>query len=388
VKSITLLGATGSIGGSTLDIIARHPQLYSVHALTANTNAVQMATLCRQFHPAIAVMADAESAQLLRSLLEHQSTEVLSGQEALSAVASSEDADIVVAAIVGASGLMPTLAAVRSGKRVLLANKEALVMAGALFMDEVNTHNAELLPVDSEHNAMFQCMPACYPVGSKPAGVTKIWLTGSGGPFREIPLSEFEQVTPDQAKAHPNWDMGPKISVDSATMMNKGLELIEARWLFDIDESDVDIVLHKQSIIHSLVAYNDGSVLAQMGNPDMRTPIANALAWPDRIESGVEPLDLIAVSQLDFESADEARFPCLRLARESCRQGGTSTTILNAANEVAVENFLAERIMFTEIPVLIEQALNNIEARPADDLEVVLEDDYKARRYVESQLSA
>ncbi len=388
MKAITLLGATGSIGSSTLDIIARHPQLYSVHALTANTNAREMAALCRRFTPEIAVMADAESAQVLKSLLGQQQTEVLSGQAALSAVASSEDADIVVAAIVGASGLMPTLAAVRSGKRILLANKEALVMAGALFMDEVNTHKAELLPVDSEHNAMFQCMPACYPVGSKPRGVTRILLTGSGGPFRDIPLSQFEQVTPDQAKAHPNWDMGPKISVDSATMMNKGLELIEACWLFDTEESNVDIVLHKQSIIHSLVAYNDGSVLAQMGNPDMRTPIANALAWPERIESGVEPLDLIAVSQLDFESADEVRFPCLRLARESCRQGGTSTTILNAANEIAVENFLAEKIMFTEIPVLIEQALNKIESRPADDLDVVLEDDFKARRYVESQLVA
>lgn len=387
MKSITLLGATGSIGGSTLDIIARHPQLYSVYALTANSNVEQMATLCRQFNPAIAVMADADSAAILKSLLEKQSTQVLSGQEALSAVACSDAADIVVAAIVGAAGLMPTLSAVRSGKRVLLANKEALVMAGALFMDEVNLHNAELLPVDSEHNAMFQCMPACYPVGLKPEGVTKILLTGSGGPFREIPLGDFEQVTPDQAKAHPNWDMGPKISVDSATMMNKGLELIEACWLFDIDESDVDIVLHKQSIIHSLVAYNDGSVLAQMGNPDMRTPIANALAWPHRIESGVEPLDLIAVSQLNFESADENRFPCLRLAREACRQGGTSSTILNAANEVAVENFLAGRIKFTEIPMLIEKTLNNTESRPADDLEVVLEDDYKARCYVESQLS-
>ena len=388
MKSVTLLGATGSIGSSTLDIIARHPQRYSVHALTANTNVEQMAMLCRQFRPAIAVMADNASAQKLRSLVEQQATQVLSGQEALGAVACSDEADIVVAAIVGAAGLMPTLSAVRSGKRVLLANKEALVMAGALFIDEVNTHNAELLPVDSEHNAMFQCMPACCPVGLKPEGVTKIILTGSGGPFRETPLSEFEQVTPEQAKAHPNWDMGPKISVDSATMMNKGLELIEACWLFDIDESDVNIVLHKQSIIHSLVAYNDGSVLAQMGNPDMRTPIANALAWPERIESGVEPLDLITVSQLDFEPADEGRFPCLRLAREACRQGGTSSTILNAANEVAVENFLAERIKFTEIPVLIEKTLNNIESRLADDLEVIIEDDYKARCYVESQLSA
>ncbi len=388
MKYITLLGATGSIGSSVLDIILRHPQQYSAYALTANTNAEHMANLCRQFRPKYAVMADTGSAEKLKTLLGYESTRVLSGEDALSEVSCSADVDIVVAAIVGAAGLMPTLSAVRSGKRILLANKEALVMAGALFMDEVYTHSAELLPVDSEHNAMFQCMPANYTVGSRPEGVTQILLTGSGGPFREIPLSDFDQVTPEQAKTHPNWNMGPKISVDSATMMNKGLELIEACRLFDIDESDVNIVLHKQSIIHSLVAYNDGSVLAQMGNPDMRTPIANALAWPDRIESGVEPLDLIRVSQLNFELADEDRFPCLRLAREAYRQGGTSTAILNAANEVAVENFLAERIKFTEIPVLIEKTLENIDSCVADDLEIIIDADRKARFYVESQLNA
>ena len=383
---LTLLGATGSIGSSTLDLVSRHPDRYAIYALTANTNVEEMVRLCERFQPQFAVMADTASAAQLKFCLGSATTQVLSGEESLSEVASDAEVDIVVAAIVGAVGLMPTLAAVKSGKRVLLANKEALVMAGSLFMDEVVEHGATLLPVDSEHNAIFQCLPSGYGVGSKPSGVTKILLTGSGGPFRELALSEFDGVTPEQAIAHPNWDMGPKISVDSATMMNKGLELIEACWLFDVDESDINIVLHKQSIIHSLVAYNDGSVLAQMGNPDMRTPIAHALAWPERIVSGVEPLDLVRVSQLNFEDADENRFPCLRLARAAFRQGGTSMAILNAANEMAVESFLAKQIKFVEIAKLIEKTLENIEAQVVDDLQTILADDFRAREYVQQQI--
>ena len=387
MQSLTLLGATGSIGSSTLDIVARHPDRFSVFALTANSNVEYMARLCQRFKPKYAVMAEKKYAQELQSVLDGQKTQVLAGESALAEVAAEPDVDIVVAAIVGSVGLLPTLSAVRAGKRVLLANKEALVMAGSLFMDEVKEHRAELLPVDSEHNAIFQCLPAGCTVGTKPAGITRILLTGSGGPFRELPMDDFDSVTPKQAIAHPNWDMGPKISVDSATMMNKGLELIEACWLFDIDESDVNIVLHKQSIIHSLVAYNDGSVLAQMGNPDMRTPIANALAWPQRIESGVEPLDLIAVSQLDFEVADEIRFPCLALARASFRQGGTCMAILNAANEVAVAQFLSGKIKFTYIPVLIEKTLEKVVSKDARDLQTILQDDRRAREYVMQHLT-
>jgi 1-deoxy-D-xylulose-5-phosphate reductoisomerase len=387
MKQITILGATGSIGSSTLDVIARHPDKYDLYALTANTNVEQMANICRSYRPRYAVMSDAQSAEQLGNKLSNSSTtEVLNGDSALAKVASDSEVDMVVAAIVGSVGLMPTLAAVRAGKRVLLANKESLVMAGSLFMDEVERHGAELIPVDSEHNAIFQCLPLGVSTGLNEKGVTKILLTGSGGPFRELPLADFGQVTPEQAVAHPNWDMGPKISVDSATMMNKGLELIEACWLFGMAETDVEIVLHKQSIVHSMVAYNDGSVLAQMGNPDMRTPIANALAWPQRITSGVEPLDLLQVGQLDFQVANENRFPCLRLAREAFRQGGTSMAILNAANEVAVDNFLNHSIKFTDIAKLIELTLQNIGSHSADSLDVVLDDDARARNYVDQQL--
>lgn len=388
MKQITILGATGSIGSSTLDVIARHPDKYSVYALTANTNAAQMAKICNIHRPRYAVMGERNSADQLEKLLSNNSdTEVITGDSALAQVASDSVVDTVVAAIVGSIGLMPTLAAVRSGKRVLLANKESLVMAGSLFIEEVTKHGAELIPVDSEHNAIFQCLPMGISAGLNDKGVTKILLTGSGGPFRELPLVDFDRVTPQQAIAHPNWDMGPKISVDSATMMNKGLELIEACWLFGMDESDVEILLHRQSIIHSMVAYNDGSVLAQMGNPDMRTPIANALAWPQRIASGVEPLDLLQVSQLNFEIADENRFPCLRLARDALRQGGTSMAILNAANEVAVESFLNHRIKFTEIAKLIEATLEYIDPNSADSLELVLTDDARAREFVTNQLT-
>jgi 1-deoxy-D-xylulose-5-phosphate reductoisomerase len=375
-----MLGATGSIGQSTLDIVARHPDRYSLYALTANNNHQKMLQLCRQFAPRFAVMRDVESAQLLQQEIRDLPTEVLAGETALSEVAAADGVDIVVAAIVGAVGLMPTLAAVRAGKRILLANKEALVMAGALFMDEVLRYGAELLPVDSEHNAIFQCLPpGSISKSVVVAGVRKIILTGSGGPFRDIDVESLEDVTPEQACAHPNWDMGPKISVDSATMMNKGLELIEACWMFAVDQDDVEILLHRQSIVHSMVAYNDGSVIAQMGNPDMRTPIANALAWPDRIESGVEPLDLLQVSQLDFTLADEERYPCLKLAREAWHQGGTSMTVLNAANEIAVEHFLSRQIKFTEIPRLITKVMEQSTIEPADGLDSILQADFNAR---------
>ena len=388
MKQVTILGATGSIGASALDVVARHADRYQLYALTANKNVERMAKICQNHRPRYAVMGDHQSAVRLEKLLtDESSTEVFAGGAALAQVASDAEVDTVMAAIVGSVGLMPTLAAVRAGKRVLLANKESLVMAGSLFMEEVVKHGAELIPIDSEHNAIFQCLPQGVSKGIKPKGVTKLLLTGSGGPFRELPLADFERVTPQEAIAHPNWDMGPKISVDSATMMNKGLELIEACWLFGMDETDVEILLHKQSIIHSMVAYNDGSVLAQLGNPDMRTPIANALAWPQRISSGVEPLDLLQVSQLDFEVADENRYPCLGLAREAFRQGGTSMAILNAANEVAVENFLNHRIKFSEISKLIESTLQHIDSNTAVSLDVVLADDIRARSYVNQQLS-
>ena len=375
-----MLGATGSIGQSTLDIVARHPDRFRLHALTANSNHQKMVQLCRQFEPAFAVMSDPDSARLLRGSITELATEVLAGEDALAAVAAADEVDVVVAAIVGAVGLMPTLSAVRAGKRVLLANKEALVMAGALFMDEVQRYSAELLPVDSEHNAIFQCLPpGSIGKGVAGEGVRKIILTGSGGPFRDTELEALENVTPEQACDHPNWDMGPKISVDSATMMNKGLELIEACWMFAVDHADVEILLHRQSIVHSMVAYNDGSVIAQMGNPDMRTPIANALAWPDRMDSGVEPLNFLQVSQLDFSQVDDRRYPCVALAREAWHQGGTSTTVLNAANEIAVEHFLNRQIKFTEIPKMITKVMEQATSVPADDLDVILEADLIAR---------
>ncbi|MFT5548341.1 MAG: 1-deoxy-D-xylulose-5-phosphate reductoisomerase [Candidatus Azotimanducaceae bacterium] len=385
MKQVTILGGTGSIGASSLDVIAQHPTQYSIYAVTANTNVEKMLSICLQYQPRFAVMSDIASAQQLKVLLNDSPTQVMDGQQGLLEVASHEDVDIVIAAIVGSVGLMPTLAAVRSAKRILLANKESLVMMGDLFMKEVAQHKAQLIPVDSEHNAIFQCLPVDYASNQTAKGITKILLTGSGGPFRDLPLNEFDAVTPQRAITHPNWSMGPKISVDSATMMNKGLELIEACWLFDIDEKNVEIVLHKQSIIHSMVAYTDGSVLAQLGNPDMRTPIANALAWPDRMNSGVEPLDLIQVSQLSFETADEQRFPCLKLARDAFKQGGTSMAILNAANEVAVASFLNEQIKFTDIPKLIDNTLQNIPSNSASNLDIILEDDRRARDFASQQ---
>ena len=355
-----MLGSTGSIGESTLDVIRRHPERWSVFALSANTNVACMLEQCREFRPRYAVMRDESAAAELASTLRDESieTKVLAGSAALDTIASDDNVDVVMAAIVGAAGLDSSLAAAMTGKKVLLANKESLVMSGRLFMRAAERSGAQLLPIDSEHNAIFQCMPHGYKAGERAAGVTRILLTGSGGPFRELPLSEFGQISPAQACNHPNWDMGAKISVDSATMMNKGLEFIEAMWLFSVTPDDVEIVLHPESVIHSLVQYNDGSVLAQMGNPDMRTPIAHGLAWPERISSGVSSLDLFEVAQLNFSRPDFQRFPCLQLALDAARAGGSHSCVLNAANEVAVEAFLNERIGLIDIPKVIKHTIS------------------------------
>ncbi len=381
MKALTVLGATGTIGFNTLDVVSRHPDRYSVFALTAHRDHARLADQCRAFRPRFAVMADASEAKPLAERLRRDrlGTEVLAGREGLEAVAAHPEVDYVMAGIVGAAGLLPTLAAARAGKRVLLANKEALVMSGALFMAAVRDHGAELLPIDSEHNAVFQCLPMAKAGGLDGAGVSRILLTGSGGPFRTVPLETLDAVTPDEACAHPNWVMGRKISVDSATMMNKGLEVIEACWLFSTAADRVEVVVHPQSIIHSMVEYADGSVLAQLGNPDMRTPIAHALSWPERMASGVERLDLAAVARLDFEPADYERFPCLGLGYQAARAGGGASTVLNAANEVAVEAFLKERIRFTDIPRIIERTLEGLSFEPPTSLESVLALDADAR---------
>lgn len=387
MKRLTVLGSTGSIGVSTLDVVLRHPDKYQVKALTANTNVNSLLAQCIKHRPEYAVMVDADAASKLQQGLKAQAPEikVLSGVEGLVEVAELNDVDYVMAAIVGAAGLLPTLAAAKTGKRVLLANKEALVMSGKLFMDAVEQNNAELLPIDSEHNAIFQCMPQSLSEGlakdHKNAGVEKILLTASGGPFRTTPIEQLAAMTPEQACAHPNWEMGRKISVDSATMMNKGLEVIEACWLFHVDTRFIQVVIHPQSVIHSMVQYNDGSVLAQLGNPDMRTPIAYGMAWPERIDSGVGQLDLFDIARLDFTEPDEKRFPCLRLAREAMQQGGTSSAILNAANEIAVSEFLNKRIRFTDISRVIETVLENVAQHSASTLDVILEDDRLAREY-------
>lgn len=377
---VTVLGATGSIGLSTLDVLARHAERYEVFALTAFSRVDELAGLCLRHRPRLAVVADVRAAASLQQRLRDAglNTEVLYGEQALCEVASAAEVDVVMAAIVGAAGLRPTLAAVQAGKRVLLANKEALVMSGALFMQAVRRHAATLLPIDSEHNAIFQCLPER--AGSlEQLGVRRILLTASGGPFREFTLEQMASVTPAQACAHPNWSMGQKISVDSASMMNKGLELIEACWLFDVPPARVEVVVHPQSVIHSMVDYLDGSVLAQLGNPDMRTPIAHALAWPERIDAGVSALDLFRIARLDFQAPDEQRFPCLRLARQAAEQGGTAPALLNAANEVAVAAFLAGRIGFTAIAALIEEVLQREPVAAADDLQQVFAADARAR---------
>ncbi|QOE06674.1 MULTISPECIES: 1-deoxy-D-xylulose-5-phosphate reductoisomerase [Pseudomonas] len=380
-QRITVLGATGSIGLSTLDVIARHPERYQVFALSGYSRIDELLALCVRHRPTFAVVPNAEAAARLRESLVAAgcATEVLEGEAGLCQVASASEVDAVMASIVGAAGLRPTLAAVEAGKKVLLANKEALVMSGALFMEAVRRSGAVLLPIDSEHNAIFQCMPGDYARGLSAVGVRRILLTASGGPFRETPVEALLDVTPEQACAHPNWSMGRKISVDSASMMNKGLELIEACWLFDAAPAKVEVVVHPQSVIHSLVDYVDGSVLAQLGNPDMRTPIANALAWPERIDSGVAPLDLFGIARLDFQAPDEQRFPCLRLARQAAEAGNSAPAVLNAANEVAVEAFLQRRIRFPEIAGMIEQVLDQEPVVPLPSLDAVFAADQRAR---------
>lgn len=382
-RSLTILGATGSIGCNTLEVAALHPQRYRIHALSAHRNMEKLAQQCLRFVPRYAVVSQAEDALRLSERLEgtvcERATEILSGPKALCHIASSADTDIVMAAIVGAAGLEPTLAAAHAGKRVLLANKEALVMSGALLMDAVRASGALLLPVDSEHNAVFQSLPRSQAQGLGSSGVSRITLTASGGPFLNRPLSELADVTPDEACRHPNWIMGRKISVDSATMMNKGLELIEACWLFDAQPEQVDIVIHPESIVHSLVSYVDGSVIAQLGCPDMRVPIAHALAYPERIASGAPQLSLAQVGALRFQALDLERFPAVALAYRAIRAGGTCPAILNAANEVAVEAFLGTRLRFDRIPAFIEQVLNAVPPQPAATLAAVLSADAAAR---------
>ncbi|MCA6062241.1 1-deoxy-D-xylulose-5-phosphate reductoisomerase [Thalassolituus marinus] len=377
---ITVLGATGSIGQSTLDVVRRHPDRYQVFALTAAKRADEMAALVREFSPRYAVMADSEAARRVQAQLTCGcETTVLSGTRALVEVAEAAEVDQVMAAIVGAAGLLPTLAAARAGKRVLLANKESLVMAGPLFMQAIREGDAELLPIDSEHNAIFQSLPHNYGGDFSAHGIRKILLTASGGPFRGRTAADLENVTPAQAVAHPNWSMGAKISVDSATLMNKGLELIEACFLFNCQAENIQVVVHPQSVIHSMVQYCDGSVIAQLGQPDMRTPIAYGMAWPERIDAGVESLDLFDIARLDFTPPDEETFPCLRLARDAFNAGGTMPAVLNAANEIAVAAFLGEQIPFTRIPSLISDVMQRHTLAAADSVEVILEADRWAR---------
>ncbi len=389
-QRVTILGATGSIGVSTLDVIARHPDRYRVAALTAHRNSDRLEQQCLAFHPEYAVLGDAQAAAELQQRLRDEGlkTEVLAGPTALVSVAADAGSDTVVAAIVGAAGLAPTLAAVKAGKRILLANKESLVMAGSLFMHAVQRHGATLLPLDSEHNAVFQCLPPQYSAERPFAtGVRRVVLTASGGPFRETPADDLAAVTPAQACAHPNWSMGRKISVDSATLMNKGLELIEACWLFGLPGDRIDVVVHPQSIVHSLVEYVDGSMLAQLGHPDMRTPIAHALAYPERIDSGVAGLDLVTGGALQFEQPDTLRFPCLALAYQAHAAGGDACISLNAANEVAVEAFLAGRLRFTDIPHLISDVLERLGVSPVVDLDDVVSRDRRARRAAQDRVA-
>ncbi|MGP9767696.1 1-deoxy-D-xylulose-5-phosphate reductoisomerase [Halomonas sp. AOP13-D3-9] len=382
LQRVTVLGSTGSVGTSTLDVIGRHPDRYSVHALTAHTSKEALLAQCLAHRPAVAVLNDEADAAWLRQALERagQATEVSAGPQALCEVARDASVDCVMAAIVGAAGLLPALAAAEAGKRVLLANKEALVMSGALFMEAISRSGATLLPIDSEHNAIYQCLPAEHRGGLARHGVRQLLLTASGGPFRTWSQADINNVTPEQACAHPNWSMGRKISVDSATLMNKGLELIEACWLFDATPEQIQVVVHPQSVIHSMAAYHDGSVIAQLGNPDMRTPIAYGLAWPERIDAGVETLDLFQVARLDFEAPDEVRFPCLGLARQAMQQGGMAPVVLNAANEVAVDAFLQRRLGFTAIGQLVADVLSGPYQGRVDSLDSVLATDQWARQ--------
>jgi 1-deoxy-D-xylulose-5-phosphate reductoisomerase len=380
-QKISILGATGSIGVSTLDVIARHPDRFTVYALSAHSRVEELAAQCIKFHPEVAVVGSAEAAQKLTQLLRehHLKTQVEHGEAALCAMASASSCDVVMAAIVGAAGLAPTLAAARAGKKLLLANKEALVMSGQLFMDAIANSEATLLPIDSEHNAIFQCMPRTYARAPHQHGISKILLTASGGPFLKRAVETLDAVTPDEAVAHPNWVMGRKISVDSATMMNKGLEVIEAHWLFGATADQIEVVIHPQSVIHSMVSYVDGSVLAQLGNPDMRTPIAHALAYPDRIDSGVAAVDLAKIGQLAFTAPDFVRFPCLKLAYDALRAGGTAAAVLNAANEVAVDAFLSQRIGFRIIDQIISSVMDRLPTVAVENIEALMEQDRLAR---------
>ena len=387
-RTLTLLGATGSIGDSTLDVVARHPERFAVGALAAHRNHEKLLALCRRFRPPVAALADVEAARSLARAVAAEAipTRVVGGPQALVEVATLPDVDMVLAAIVGAVGLPATLAAARAGKRILLANKEALVIGGALFMQAVEASGATLLPIDSEHNAVFQCLPPSYARKPEEAGVRRILLTASGGPFHRRPDVDFAAVTPDQACAHPNWSMGRKISVDSATMMNKGLEVIEAHWLFGLAPSAIDIVVHPQSIVHSLVEYVDGSVLAQLSNPDMRTPIAQALGAPDRVDCGATPLDLAQLATLTFERPDTRRFPCIRLAYEALAADAAAPIALNAANEVAVDAFLNDRARFCDIPRTCETALARRTRGAIASLDDALDVDAEARRNARAAL--
>ncbi|MCL2075994.1 MAG: 1-deoxy-D-xylulose-5-phosphate reductoisomerase [Betaproteobacteria bacterium] len=381
MQNITILGATGSIGQNTLAVLRQHPDRYRVFALTAHRQKDKLREQCREFKPEYAALDDAADAATLRDELREIGikTEVLYGADALSEVAAASETDIVMAAIVGAAGLSPTYAAAKAGKKILLANKEVLVMAGALFIQTAKEHDAKILPVDSEHNAIFQALPLDFSGNLAAAGVRKLWLTASGGPFLDLPLAELAKVTPEQAIKHPNWTMGKKISVDSASMMNKGLEVIEAHWLFNAPPEQIGVVVHPQSIVHSLVEYLDGSLIAQLGAPDMRIPIAHALAWPSRMESGAARLDLSSLSKLSFTTPDLARFPCLGLAYDALKAGGIAPTVLNAANEVAAAAFLENRISFPDIAKLVAKTLDYFPIMPADTLEAVLHADRQAR---------
>lgn len=375
-SKITILGSTGSIGQSTLDVIKRHPDLYSVYALTGGVNATQMIADAKAFTPERVVMATPEAAKTVADAL-GKMTVVDYGVESMCEVSSHSSVDMVMAAIVGAAGVRPSLAAASAGKRVLLANKESLVVTGHLFMDAVKAGGAEVLPIDSEHNAIFQCLPSGQ--FAEEHGVRKILLTGSGGPFRERSLDTFNQISVAEAVAHPNWSMGRKISVDSATMMNKGLEFIEACWLFDVRPEQIEVVIHPESVVHSMVQYVDGSVIAQMGNPDMRTPISYGMAWPNRIDAGVPDLSFKDLLSLNFNAPDFARFPCLKLAMDAMTTGGTAPAILNAANEIAVASFLAESIRFDQISVVNERVLETLTSAKVVSVEQVLECDREAR---------
>lgn len=385
MKSVTILGATGSIGVNTLDVISRHLDCYEVFALTAHNNVELLCQQCKTYKPRYAVVSQEKDAVRLRDFLFSAGgdigTEVLYGKQSLQDVAAAEDVDIVMAAIVGAAGLLPTMAAVKSGKRVLLANKESLVMAGSLFMAEVETSGAELLPIDSEHNAIYQCLPS---KNNQRSEVRKILLTGSGGPFRSWDQSDIWSATPEQACKHPNWSMGRKISVDSATLMNKGLEFIEAKWLFDVEAKKIEVVIHPQSLIHSMVEYIDGSILAQLGSPDMRTPIAYGLAYPERIASGVPSLDVISAARMDFEKPDTTRFPALSLAIEASKSGIGAATVLNAANEIAVAEFLKGNFLFGQISELLIEIMDKAQwSEPASLADVEALDVYSRQLTLE-----